>query len=368
MAYQFQEETTVGDALSQLPAGCDVQMWTGSAWSHNNWDGEYWDDEDQALIEGQAFFVKNTSSTNFTVTFTGTIDFGSNYISFTSNVVKYVALYRPVAGFLQTDFGYTPHTNDVIKRWTGSAWSTYTFDPETLEWDPTEPEVRVGEGFMVVPAQDNEWALLPITNATPVIGYTQIIVPSTNIENGWYLTSNPFKTVDNGIEFVIPPDTNFVPLGTYVYKYAPLAGSWDIAQLGTDGYGYPAWDQSWTLETGEGFGILNVTTNNLLLEFSGIVCTGNLTNHLYAGLNLVGSPVPVCMDLVTNMYYPVVNGDEVKFSWPGLGYITRTWSVDGWDGVYPTNVVSGVQPIVADGWWADVATETNWVWQFTIGD
>jgi hypothetical protein len=107
------------------------------------------------LVPGEGAFLRNTASTNITVTFIGEVNQNTNILNFTAGQYKLSGLFTPQAGFIQDDFGFPAGGNDQVILWTGAAYAPSTVDPD-FGWD-TQPNLKVGDGFFVRTATTKSW-------------------------------------------------------------------------------------------------------------------------------------------------------------------------------------------------------------------
>lgn len=69
----------------------------------------------------------------------------------------------PQAGGLETNLGYSPHTNDTVYIWspTITNYNSFTYaqvhGTNTFAWSPSEPSLEVGQAFVFAPALTNTW-------------------------------------------------------------------------------------------------------------------------------------------------------------------------------------------------------------------
>ncbi len=191
-----------------LPYGSILTEWNGV-----NFVGEtnlatqvgWFPNGDNLMVPGRsAFFINPTNS--FSVPFAGwmpqqtiskSIVAGENYVS------SLVA----IAGHVQTDLGYNPNSGDKVLLWNGTNFTTNTYTYPT-GWSPSEPYIKIGEGFVILAVQSNIWtktlSTCPDTFVVPanplwtdsgatVVSNNLVIFVSTNTwsgENGQYWNAN----------------------------------------------------------------------------------------------------------------------------------------------------------------------------------
>jgi hypothetical protein len=151
-----QTNSQVQTLFASVPDNTQIIQWTGLAFAPDTYSGGVWDDGTESVVPGQGFFIKNNVGTNFTVTFVGEVNQQTNTLNFIANQYKLVSLWTPQAGLLQTGFGYPAGNNDLVLKWTGNAYAQYFKDP-SIDWDPEEPPLVVGDGFFVKPAAARTW-------------------------------------------------------------------------------------------------------------------------------------------------------------------------------------------------------------------
>ncbi len=152
-----QTNSTVANVLASVPAGTTVLKWTGTGFAPNTYNGPDigWDDPTMTVQPGEGFFIQNTTTSDFTVTFVGEVDQNSETIQLTAGKYSLVSLFTPQQGDIQADFGYTPNDGDTILPWSGSSYSPDSY-AAGIGWD-YPPVVHVGDGFFIKPAKDNTW-------------------------------------------------------------------------------------------------------------------------------------------------------------------------------------------------------------------
>ncbi len=175
--------------------GFDVDAYAGSqhAWLPNG---------NITLLPGHAEFFVNPTDEPITLPFAGLMAQGvsTNVISRGTNFVSSIV---PQAGRIHSDLGYNPNNGDKVLLWKGSNYSTNTY---TIAggWNPSEPSVNIGQGFVLVASQTNSWvenfsACQPgfvIVPAYPLWTDTGIHVNSNDIVS--FPATNGTWTGDNG--------------------------------------------------------------------------------------------------------------------------------------------------------------------------
>jgi hypothetical protein len=158
--------TTGNDVLTNvIPLGnapskvTKAYFWGGASWgSAYTLQNSGWSPAagNVSVQPGQAFFLQNTATTNITVTFTGSVLPGTNYVTCNQgyNVIGSLV---PVSGRLQTDLGYPAIKKDFVYQWSPTLPSGGGYIAQMTRqagsWSPSEPQIGtntvagVAEGF-----------------------------------------------------------------------------------------------------------------------------------------------------------------------------------------------------------------------------
>jgi hypothetical protein len=147
----------INTILPSVPDGTQVYLYSASGWSTETFIGGAWDPGTATLPPGTGFFISFDpafATGPVTVTFVGEVPQGTlvnpvpGGFSLRGSIV-------PQAGGVTSVLGLTPPTDgDQLFRYnpTTQAYVTYTYlgsiDPEN-PWDPSEPDINVGEGFFL---------------------------------------------------------------------------------------------------------------------------------------------------------------------------------------------------------------------------
>jgi hypothetical protein len=185
-----------------------------------------------------------------------------------------------------------------------------------------------------------------------VVGYV-----NTPVCPGYNLIANPLDNkAGNNVENLFPtPPTG---LQIFVFRNGAMADNYYDPDFG--GWTVPGM----TLAPGEGFW-LNWPGAKATLTFVGDVMQGKLTNPVPAGYSIRASMVPQAGKLVTDLGFPVANGDLVYLynldtNCAG-GYADSTYDPDfgGWSNGEPSLAVG-------QGFWIVKTTPVDWVRDFTV--
>lgn len=106
------------------------------------------------LPPGIGFFIQNTGTTDFTVTFVGEVkqgDLANGYPAGFSLLGSQV----PQAGKVETDLKLPAKNGDKVWLYVNGAYTTLT--RRTSSWTPSEPSVDVAQGFFMQAAAAGNW-------------------------------------------------------------------------------------------------------------------------------------------------------------------------------------------------------------------
>jgi hypothetical protein len=182
------------------------------------------------------------------------------------------------------------------------------------------------------------------------VGYVNVVIP-----RGFSMIANPLKAADSKISALIPT----APAGTTIYKFNPATGSYSSSQFDDlDNAWLP--DPNITLTPGEGAFINGASqfTNT----FVGEVSTGNLTNAMSAGFQIVSSQVPQEGRVDTVLGFPPIPGATIyQFNNTTGGYISAQFDDldNAWLPAVPTLKVG-------EAFWVRLNAAANWTRTFNI--
>lgn len=142
---------TIGSLLNTVPPGTQAFRWNGSGYTpyiFDEFDMRWLPDGNASLAPGEGMFVKNNTTTNFTITFVGEVLQGTlttplpaGYEIRSSKV--------PQAGRVTADLGMPAQPGDQVFKWNGTGYDPYIFDEFDNAWLPRDPSIAVGESFFV---------------------------------------------------------------------------------------------------------------------------------------------------------------------------------------------------------------------------
>ncbi len=130
---------------------------TGSFNSSTYLGSGIWTSPSMTLVPGEAYFLKNTASTNVVVTFVGNVAQGTLTTSLPAGF-SMASSQVPQSGLVATDlqlpagFLDAVFTFDSVNGYTG-----YTYLGSSI-WTPSEPTIAVGQGFFVKKQTAGSWA------------------------------------------------------------------------------------------------------------------------------------------------------------------------------------------------------------------
>lgn len=121
------------------------------AWDGNTFETS-WDDPNMVLGVGEKFLIE--SPTNWILTFKGEVETGLRTMSVSTNY-SMVTLRVPLAGFVTTALRFPAMATNRIQRYESGSLVSYTNNG--ARWTPNEPKIELGEGFISIKAQAQNW-------------------------------------------------------------------------------------------------------------------------------------------------------------------------------------------------------------------
>src|ERR1051325_5515935 len=145
---------TIGSLITDFPNFGNLLKWNGTGFTVATFAFGSWDQPNITLNPGEGAFVNIGSP--FTLTFVGDVMQGSltNPIPAGYSIR---ASQVPQSGGVSTTLGLTQlGTFDNLLVWTGSGYQIYTVLPGGA-WDPSEPQINVGQSFFVNASAPTSW-------------------------------------------------------------------------------------------------------------------------------------------------------------------------------------------------------------------
>jgi hypothetical protein len=157
---------TIADLLPNPPEGTQIVAWNGTGfdifefadigigtplWAPNG---------DLQLNPGGGVFIKNPTTSNFTVTLVGEVPQGSDSNTTLPAGFSIASSAVPVAGNVIQNMGFPSAEGDQILKWNGSGYDIFEFADIGIGapiWAPSEPSVAVGEAFFVKKGAQTTW-------------------------------------------------------------------------------------------------------------------------------------------------------------------------------------------------------------------
>jgi hypothetical protein len=156
--------TVSGVFSTNVPLGTVVYTWNGSSWVGDSLSLKTgtWTVPTQPVNPGMGAFVDIPAGayggSTGTVTLTGNVLQGAlvnpNIPGPGYNVVSSMV---PLSGGLQTSLGYTPALGDAVYIFNAGSYTSYSFSTKTATWNPSEPQIAVGQGFWLDSASSAGW-------------------------------------------------------------------------------------------------------------------------------------------------------------------------------------------------------------------
>lgn len=147
---------TVAKLLAGLPDGASVYTYAGGAYTINNLDFGAWDTPDATLLPGQGFFLRMPPGADVTITFVGEVKQGTLSTPLAQGF-NLVASQVPQAGTVSTDLKLTVADGDSVYNFNSTTQQYTISNYDFGAWDPSEPNVAVGEGIWVRKVAAGSW-------------------------------------------------------------------------------------------------------------------------------------------------------------------------------------------------------------------
>ncbi|MBI3882388.1 MAG: Ig-like domain-containing protein [Verrucomicrobia bacterium] len=149
----------VGAIFRGVPNGTTLAQFRNASndYAVNSYDEAFnvWDDPDQPFGLGDATFILNPGTTNFTVAFSGTLPAGTQTRALPHGY-QMSGVSWPQDGLLQVAHGYVPSDGDIVYRYRSNRYLISQYFAAFGAWD-IEPDVKVGEGFFIFRATAGNW-------------------------------------------------------------------------------------------------------------------------------------------------------------------------------------------------------------------
>lgn len=148
----------VSKLLNGVATGTTVYQYGASGYTINAYDTDLggWDNANMVMAPGEGFFVL-LKGADTTITFVGEVMQGT----LSNPLPKGFSLRAsqvPQAGKLQADLKFTPAAGDTIYTFDpASGYTIYAFDPDLGGWDPSDPQIAVGQAFWVLKKAAGTW-------------------------------------------------------------------------------------------------------------------------------------------------------------------------------------------------------------------
>jgi hypothetical protein len=143
IVYKFNLTTGVFDAATKRTA----TTWSGTASA-------------ATLNPGEGFFIKNAGAADMNITFVGEVPQGTALTVAFPAGFSLVGSIVPQAGNLEKDLGYPAKANDVVYKFNGTGYDTYT-RRATGSWTgvagQTDVPVAVADGFWLKASAAGSW-------------------------------------------------------------------------------------------------------------------------------------------------------------------------------------------------------------------
>ena len=155
----------VTNLFQNVPDRSTISKWNPATQQFQNntyFAGFGWLDQTMTLVPGEAFFFRNNSANNYTVTFVGNVSQGSLTNSLVAGF-NLVSSQVPQSGGVTTDLGLPIANLEIVSTFVGGGFVNHTFfdDGGAGIWlannQQIEPQIAVGQGFFVKKNQPVGW-------------------------------------------------------------------------------------------------------------------------------------------------------------------------------------------------------------------
>jgi hypothetical protein len=155
-----------------------------------------------------------------------------------------------------------------------------------------------------------------------IVGYVNLTVQGSGANGKFSMVANPLDAGTNTLANLIPNP----PDGTFFY-------SWNGAGFTITQFAFGAWDNP-GLVLAPGHGGFILTTANFTNTFVGNVLTGNLTNTVPAGFQVIASQVPQSGDADSLGLTPALADGSFVYKWNygTQGYDIYQLAFGSWSG------------------------------------
>jgi len=151
--------TTIPGLISSAPIGTQVYKFdaTSQGYTSVSYLG-FWNPPSAAnamtLVPGEGVFIKNPATTNFTITFVGSVPSG-NLVNSIPAGYSIVSSQVPQSGLLQTDLSYPVSLADKVYLY--DSVNGYSVRTYIGFWNGGEPQVSVGQAFFSFKTSAANW-------------------------------------------------------------------------------------------------------------------------------------------------------------------------------------------------------------------
>jgi hypothetical protein len=139
---------------SDAPALTKIIRFVGGAYATSVNDPDFGWSPNALLNPGEGYFIQVPAGPNYVKTYVGEVVLNS-----TNNVPTGFSIRAsviPQTGLVQTDLLYPAVSLDKVIKWTGTAYQTFTLDPD-FGWQPSEPTIQVGDSFFAQKTAPANW-------------------------------------------------------------------------------------------------------------------------------------------------------------------------------------------------------------------
>jgi hypothetical protein len=154
---------SIAGLFAGVPAGTQVYKFTGTSFATYSFVNAVlgWQPataSTETTVPGQGVFVRNPGTTPLTVTFVGEVPQGTLSHAIPAGL-SIQSSEVPQAGLVSTDLSFPAGAGDQVYKFntTTQKYDTFAFVNAVLGWQPSQPNVGVGEAIFVRKSAAGTW-------------------------------------------------------------------------------------------------------------------------------------------------------------------------------------------------------------------
>lgn len=155
------EGNEVVDLFSDVPDGASITNYDnpGGTLTTSSFEGWFsqWTEPDMVLEPGEGAVFHNPSGQNLAVRFGGLVPSGLTTTAVPQGLSLQASI-LPQAGALVSDLQYPVSEGEIFYLFTQGGYSSFIYDSALGGWQPSEPQLELGEFFLVRAPEAKVWA------------------------------------------------------------------------------------------------------------------------------------------------------------------------------------------------------------------